>query len=68
MGLSFEATIYHRLSLLNLNFIIAPLSPESNMLASLIACSVFPVTPITMDLWHHRLGHLGQEATQDMLS
>ena len=68
-GLSFEATVHRRLSLLDLDFIIAPsVDPIPIPEVIPIACPVFPVPPITVDLWHRRLGHLGQDATRDMLS
>ena len=68
-GLSFEATVHRRLSLLDLDFITAP--PIGDSITPVVpdlACPVFPVTPITTDLWHRRFGHLGQDATRDMLS
>ena len=70
-GQSFEATVHHRLSLLNLEFIPTPtpistLPPKPRV--PVIACPVFPVTPITTDLWHRRFGHLGQDGTAKMLS
>ena len=61
-GLSFDAQVIHRLSLLNLNYIPANISPPSTALAS------FPVVPHSFELWHRRFGHLGQEATRDMLT
>jgi hypothetical protein len=68
-GLSFDATVHHRLSLLNLDFIPAPpTNPIPTPLVPTLACHVFPVTPITTDLWHRHFGHLGQELTRDMLS
>jgi Reverse transcriptase (RNA-dependent DNA polymerase) len=68
-GLSFEATVHRRLSLLDLEFIDAPLvNPEPTIAIPALACPVFPVAPITTDLWHRRFGHLGQDATRDMLS
>ena len=67
-GLSFEATVHCCLSLLNLDFIVAlPIDPAPTSLVPNIACPVFPVPPITTDLWHRRFGHLGQDATRDML-
>ena len=65
-GLSFEATVQRRLSFLNLDFITAPIDSPNPV--SELACPVFPVTPVTTDLWHRRFGHLGQDATRDMLS
>jgi Reverse transcriptase (RNA-dependent DNA polymerase) len=68
-GLSFDATVHRRLSLLNLDFIPTP-SVDLNLSSPepTLACPVFPVAPITTDLWHRRFGHLGQDATRDMLS
>ena len=68
-GQSFEAMVHRRLSLLNLDFIPASSTvPDHSHPAPVIACPTFPVTPITTDLWHRRFGHLGQDATRDMLS
>lgn len=50
-----------RLSLLHLDFIPAPSEPA-------IAFQSFPVVTETFDLWHRRFGHLGQDATRDMLT
>ena len=68
-GLSFEAAVHRRLSLLDLDFIAAPSDGPIPMLTvTELACPVFPVAPVTTDLWHRRFGHLGQDATRDMLS
>jgi hypothetical protein len=67
-GLSLEATVHHRLFFLNLDFIMAPpVDPDSVSTVTTLACPVFPVAPITTDLWHRRFGHLSQDATRDML-
>jgi hypothetical protein len=60
-GLSFNTTVHRRLSLLNLNFVLAP--PIASDLTSTVSVLACPVTPFTMDLWHRRFGYLGQEAT-----
>jgi hypothetical protein len=68
-GLSFDATIHCHLSLLDLDFILAPfLYPDPKITMPMLACPVFPMPPITTDLWHQQFGHLGQDATRDMLS
>jgi hypothetical protein len=68
-GLSFNATVYCCLSLLNLDFILTPsLYPDPTITMPMLACPVFPMPPITIDLWHRQFSHLGQDATQDMLS
>ena len=68
-GLSFEAKVHRRLSLLDLDFIPAsPVVTNPTQAINTFACPVFPVAPITTDLWHRRFGHLGQDATRDMLT
>jgi hypothetical protein len=37
------------------------------MPASTILFTLFPIVPKSFELWHHRSGRLGQEATQNML-
>ena len=63
-GLSFDATIHRCLSLLDLNYITAP-STDSDTITVVpnLACPVFSVAPVIVDLWHRRFGHLGQDAT-----
>ena len=52
-GLSFEATVHRRLSLLDLDFIVTPsVDPVPVPMPTPIACPVFPVLPLTVDLWH----------------
>ena len=62
-GLSFDAEVVHRLSLLHLNYI-----PVNNVQSPTIAFTSYQVPPISFDLWHCRFGHLGQDATWDMLT
>jgi hypothetical protein len=66
-GLSFDAIVHCQLSLLDLDFIPTP-TKDTIPAAPMLACPVFPVVSITTDLWHCCLGHLGQDATWDMLS
>ena len=61
-GLSFDAEVVRRLSLLHLNYIPANIPPPT------VALTSFQVVPITFDLWHRRFGHLGKDATWDMLT
>jgi hypothetical protein len=62
-GLSFDATIVNCLSMLLLDFIIPPATePPSSALAS------FPIPSNSFELWHRRFGHLGQDATRDVLT
>ena len=55
-GLSFEAEVIRRLSLLYLNFIPATMSTPT------IAFTMFQVPVNLFELWHCRFGHLGQDA------
>ena len=59
-GLSFDAYITQRLSLLNLVFILPDALP--------VALHLFPVTPPSPDIWHRRFGHLGHEASRNVLN
>ena len=59
-GLSFDAYVTRRLSLLNLEFIKPPSLP--------VALHLFPVTPPSPDIWHRRFGHLGHEASRNVLN
>ena len=59
-GLSFDAYVTRRLSLLNLEFIYPPSLP--------VALQLFPVVLPSPDIWHHRFGHLGHEASKDTLN
>ena len=61
-GLSFDAQVIRRLSLLHLNYI------HANTPNPTIALASFPVASNTFELWYRRFGHLGQEATRDMLT
>ena len=59
-GLSFDAHVTRRLSLLNLAFILPPTLP--------IALQLFSIAPNSPDIWHRRFGHLGHEASKDVLN
>ena len=59
-GLSFDAHVTRRLSLLNLEFIEPPSPP--------VALHLFPVAPLSPDIWHRRFGHLGHEASRNVLN
>ena len=59
-GLSFDAQVTHRLSLLNLDFILPPTLP--------LAFHLFPAVQNSPELWHHRFGHLGHEASKKVLT
>ena len=59
-GLSFDAHVTRRLSLLNLNFILPPTLP--------VALQLFPATQNSPEIWHRRFGHLGHEASKSVLT
>ena len=59
-GLSFDAYVTRRLSLLNLEFI-----PPSTLP---VALYLFPATQLSPDIWHRRFGHLGHEASKNVLN
>jgi hypothetical protein len=61
-GLSFDATVVNRLSMLLLDFIppVTKLTPS--------AFASFPIPSNSFELWHRRFGHLGQDATKDILT
>jgi hypothetical protein len=59
-GLSFDAHVARRLSLLDLDFVIPPTLP--------VALHLFPIAPNSPELWHRRFGHLGHEASKHVLS
>ena len=59
-SLSFDAFVTRRLSLLNLEFLLPPASP--------VALYLFPATPLSPDIWHRRFGHLGHEASKNVLN
>ena len=63
-GFSFFAQVFHRLSLLQLDFIVPDESPHSHALAAL----TFPKTTYSSTLWHRRFGHLGMDATREALT
>ena len=66
-GLSFDAQVICQLSLLHLNYIPTAAMPPPTTPPT-IAFASFPITPNFFELWHRRFGHLGQEATWDMLT
>lgn len=59
-GLSFDAHVMRRLSLLNLDFILPPIAP--------VALHLFSSPQNSPELWHRRFGHLGHEATRNVLN
>ena len=59
-GLSFDATVIRRLSFLDLDFLPGTVDP--------VAMLSFPVVRESVELWHRRFGHLGQESTRQMLT
>jgi hypothetical protein len=61
-SLSFDAEVIHQPSLLQLDYISA------NVTLLAIVFTLFQVVSNSFELWHCRFGHLGQEATQDMLT
>jgi len=63
-GLSFTATVVHRLSFLHCDF-ISPDLPVSD--GTEVVFPTFPVVEKTPTLWHHRFGHLSIDATRALL-
>ena len=61
-GLSFDAYVTRRLSLLNLEFLMPPTQ------ALPVALYLFPNTPLSPEIWHRRFGHLGHEASKNVLN
>ena len=59
-GLSFDAYVTCRLSLLNLHFILPQSTP--------IAFHLFPAVQISPETWHRHFGHLGHEASKNVLN
>jgi hypothetical protein len=59
-GLSFDAFVTRRLSLLNIDFIQPPSSP--------VALHLFPIPLNSPEIWHRRFGHLGHEASKSVLT
>jgi hypothetical protein len=59
-GLSFDAHVTHRLSLLDLDFICPASLP--------VALHLFPQTQISPEIWHRRFGHLGHEVSRDVIN
>jgi hypothetical protein len=64
-GLSFQATVFRRLSFLQCDFII-PTPPLSD--GTEVAFPTFPAIEQTPVLWHRRFGHLGIDATRAVLT
>ena len=74
---SFHASVLHRLSFLNCDFIrpsaspVPPLCDPPSPLLEVLDLSLsatFPPVSLTPELWHRRLGHLGLEATRAVLT
>jgi hypothetical protein len=61
-GLSFDAKVIHCLSLLHLDYITSTTKPPAIVYVS------FQVAPHSIELWRRQFGHLGQEATCNMLT
>lgn len=59
-GLSFDAFVTRHLSLLNFNFIQPPILP--------VALHLFPISQNSPEIWHHRFGHLGHEASKSVIT
>ena len=59
-GLSFDAHVNRRLSLLNLDFIPTQTLP--------LAFQLFPAAHNSPETWHRRFGHLGHEASKNVLN
>ena len=59
-ALSFDAHVARRLSFLNLDFI--------PLLTVPVAFHLFPTASNSPDLWHQRFGHLGHEASKNVLN
>jgi hypothetical protein len=53
--------VIHYLSLLHLDYITSTTKPP------VIVYVLFQVAPHSIELWHCQFGHLGQEATRNML-
>ena len=59
-GLSFDAHITRRLSLLSLDFIPPPKLP--------VALYLFPTAQNSPEIWHRRFGHLGHDASRSVIN
>src|SRR5271168_2590973 len=59
-GLSIDAHVTRRLSLMDLKFIHPSPLP--------VALHLFPQTQISPEIWHCRFGHLGHEASRDVVN
>ena len=59
-GISFDAHVTRRLSLLSLDFVPPPTLP--------VALYLFPIPQPSPELWHRRFGHLGHEASKNMIN
>jgi len=75
-GISLSAAVAHRLSFLRCNFLLPPSSGVASAPSDVLAFPAvsnpspthfFPHTPVDSDLWHRRFGHLGMDATRDVL-
>jgi len=77
-GVSLSAVVAHRLSFLRCDFLLPPSSsvPDA-LLADILAFPAmsdstpplfFPHTPVDSELWHRHFGHLGMDATRDVLT
>ena len=74
---SFNATVLHRLSFLDCDFVFPPASPLASLsdppsplldLSDHALSATFPPVSLTPALWHRRFGHLGLEATRAVLT
>src|ERR1700678_3094292 len=59
-GLSFDAHVTRQLSLIDFDFIHPPVLP--------IALHLFPQTQVSLEIWHHRFGYLGHEASRNIIN
>jgi hypothetical protein len=59
-GLSFDAHVTRRLSLLDLDFLLPPSVP--------VTLHLFPIAQNSPDTWHRRFGHLGHEASKNVIN
>jgi len=73
--LTFMATVINHLSFLQCDFVLPPVTAPSLPLAPSpilplpdVPATSFPHVAVTLELWHHRLGHLGMDTTRDMLT
>ena len=66
----FPATLLHRLSFLNCDFVLpsSSSSVSSTVDPDMALVASFPAVPLTPDLWHRRFGHVGRAATRAALT